>query len=865
MKIPRLLLACFGLLLLFFNFTTVVCADYIFEGSNFDDTIYYGVVRDTTGNLYLGIAYRLAGAIPDSVMVPMDNDFLFIYGYSGHDLIHAVEDTTIYGVALDALNLLTYSIVLLHGNTGNDRIIGTPHSDRIFGGSGDDYLDGGDGDDRIVGQSGNDFIHGGRDQDHLLGGPGNDCVKGYYGNDVLYGEGGDDFLEGGPGSDSLFGGSGNDFLNGDQQDDYLDGEQDNDILIGGTGFDYVNGSAGIDTFRCRSAVNRIIKYDEYPMDSSRTDCEDLTTPDNVEAMLSPDPYKDWAFMTEWGNGIMFHYKTTSSIDLLLQDRAEGAVILTGGKTNLPVTGDFDRDGRYDDVGILNLSTKTWSFDFNHNASYDTTVLWPGLEKTVHVVTGDFDNDGYGDDIAYICETERRWRQKRFIYNYWWSFDYDYNGSRDYTIHSWGEEGDLPVAGDFDRDGFVNDIAVYRPSNRNWYFNFNHNTVVDTVVVQWGNFGDIPFAGDFDYDDKNDDVGVFRPATRMWYFDYNRNGTTDAVCGPWGNNGDIPLTGDFKIASSHTVDDGEQPRDNDDIGLYRPNAMWHYDYNNDGNEDQVVGPWGTPIQPLCRTHKQYNQSSGPASLNMIMEHLGFTDHKVRKYYPRDIDEPTRPVPAARFSRFRTAVDIGYHLSMEHILYEDFSRKRELDSTWVYGDSSFMDPDGNLNINPGSKTGAYFQIKYNIGDVIFRPESDITSGNVQKWMQFCPSVGFAGQGKNDFGLSYIADKFSEGVNDSYVLYTALGEDGNFDNLNHLKAVIKGFIDHDIPLLVGGESGVHYNVLMGYWQRGKNFYIYMADPLDGLGQPFHKKAMRWKRMLLKEEALINGSKAFATLMIF
>ncbi len=42
-------------------------------------------------------------------------------------------------------------------------------------------------------------------------------------------------------------------------------------------------------------------------------------------------------------------------------------------------------------------------------------------------------------------------------------------------------------------------------------------------------------------------------------------------------------------------------------------------------------------------------------------------------------------------------------------------------------------------------------------------------------------------------------------------------------------------------------------------------MADPLDGLGQPFHKKAMRWKRMLLKEEALINGSKAFATLMIF
>jgi hypothetical protein len=32
-------------------------------------------------------------------------------------------------------------------------------------------------------------------------------------------------------------------------------------------------------------------------------------------------------------------------------------------------------------------------------------------------------------------------------------------------------GDQPIAGDFDRDGWNNDIGVFRPSERKWYYKY----------------------------------------------------------------------------------------------------------------------------------------------------------------------------------------------------------------------------------------------------------------------------------------------------------------------------------------------------------------------------------------------------------
>jgi Ca2+-binding RTX toxin-like protein len=63
----------------------------------------------------------------------------------------------------------------IHGETGNDVLIGAGGNDRLFGAKGTDWLDGG---------SGNDTIYGGRDNDTIIGGAGNDVLSGDLGDDV---------------------------------------------------------------------------------------------------------------------------------------------------------------------------------------------------------------------------------------------------------------------------------------------------------------------------------------------------------------------------------------------------------------------------------------------------------------------------------------------------------------------------------------------------------------------------------------------------------------------------------------------------------------------------------------------------------
>ena len=71
-------------------------------------------------------------------------------------------------------------------------MVGGVDNDRLYGGSGQDYL---------IGQVGNDILDGGDGNDKLLGGWGKDTLTGGAGMDVLNGGDGNDTLTGGVGAD----------------------------------------------------------------------------------------------------------------------------------------------------------------------------------------------------------------------------------------------------------------------------------------------------------------------------------------------------------------------------------------------------------------------------------------------------------------------------------------------------------------------------------------------------------------------------------------------------------------------------------------------------------------------------------------
>lgn len=165
---------------------------------------------------------------------------------------------------------------VLEGDAGNDVIFGWRGADTIYGGIGDDILYGDDlgfndiaGDDIIDGGAGNDILYGGGRADTMTGGADNDILHGQAGvdnmsggsgddqlygddantvsSDTLNGDAGNDQLYGGGGNDELYGGSGDDHLDGETGNDYLHGGGGNDTIVAGAGDDVVDGSADSDT------------------------------------------------------------------------------------------------------------------------------------------------------------------------------------------------------------------------------------------------------------------------------------------------------------------------------------------------------------------------------------------------------------------------------------------------------------------------------------------------------------------------------------------------------------------------------------------------------------------------------------------
>ena len=196
-----------------------------------------------------------------------------------------------------------------------------------------------------------------------------------------------------------------------------------------------------------------------------------------------------------------------------------------GTSGNMVAGDFDNDGNADDIAAFNTSSELpiltlWT---SKNGFINETVAKCSLpfdflspaSLNSKIVAGDFDNDGFIDDIASIYEIGDDktaltvWINQKgeFTPTRWW-YGSDFNANK---------VAQTIVVGDFDNDGFVDDIAAFYDYDQaktnlfvwksdgkkfdwpgTWWVgnDFNAARIQGSVVV-----------GDFDHDGVKNDIAA----------------------------------------------------------------------------------------------------------------------------------------------------------------------------------------------------------------------------------------------------------------------------------------------------------------------------------------------------------------------
>jgi Ca2+-binding RTX toxin-like protein len=178
------------------------------------------------------------------------------------DRVHGI----VGGTGDDVLTVCAGCTGSLHGDDGDDHLVGGDIRGTLDGGAGNDVIEGGDGEDFIAGDKGNDLIAAGAGADTILPGLGNDTVDGGADRDTLRyatatrpmlvdlklgtatGDGPDIFV----GIENVFGSRFSDDLRGDGQINRLSGgDRGNDVLRGRGGRDFLFGGIGRDIIYSR--------------------------------------------------------------------------------------------------------------------------------------------------------------------------------------------------------------------------------------------------------------------------------------------------------------------------------------------------------------------------------------------------------------------------------------------------------------------------------------------------------------------------------------------------------------------------------------------------------------------------------------
>lgn len=223
--------------------------------------------------------------------------------------------------------------------------------------------------------------------------------------------------------------------------------------------------------------------------------------------------------------------------LLRNSNTSGAADLAFGfglPGDLPVTGDWNGNG-VDDAGIFRPSAGQFQLRLPAGRTFITITLTFGQNGDLPVA-GDWNGDGI-DTVGVFTPSTGQWLLT--------------NGPNtnnttppvNFTF-AFGVNGDTPLAGDWNGDGF-DTPGLFRGGASQFILSNGFQGTIDITPFNFGSLGTKALAGDWDGDGVAT-VGVFNPATGVMALNNTNtagNGTGDLVFN-FGQSGDVPLAGDW---------------------------------------------------------------------------------------------------------------------------------------------------------------------------------------------------------------------------------------------------------------------------------------------------------------------------------
>lgn len=130
------------------------------------------VFQGTDGNDEIHVSRRVGPSGPE--VVAEMNGRTIAGGYAGGETVSVFAGAGNDHVSMDP-SVTTWRAEL-HGEAGNDHLIGSGQADVLDGGDGNDHLDGLGGDDVLIGGAGHDVLDGGAGADHMIAADGESDV-----------------------------------------------------------------------------------------------------------------------------------------------------------------------------------------------------------------------------------------------------------------------------------------------------------------------------------------------------------------------------------------------------------------------------------------------------------------------------------------------------------------------------------------------------------------------------------------------------------------------------------------------------------------------------------------------------------------